>query len=170
MLFEKIEEKKAFAATAHSDQNLDEIMVFGSYKFFQKNVSFYRHLISPGLMFRSDAQKFKTRVLYHLCGLESMAALSFCAAAQKLKARSVCGVATSIRVVGWACVDCSSGESFVVSGMRERGESEMMLAYDDGLRQSDLGQEQNKRGDGQARVARGLRARVLEACAECTQG
>ena len=112
MLFEKIEEKEAFAATAHSDQNLDEIMVFGSYKFFQKNVSFYRHLISPGLMFRSDAQKFKTRVLYHLCGLESMAALSFCAAAQKLKARSVCGVATSIRVVGWACVDCSSGESF----------------------------------------------------------
>lgn len=54
-------------------------------------------------------------------------------------------------------------------GVPSTEERRHRTAYDNGLRQSDLGQGHTKQGDGEARVARGLRARVLEACGECTR-
>ena len=85
MLFEKIEKKKAFAATAHSNQNFDEIMASCLNKFVQKDVSFDGHRNFLTLKFCAHARKFKMLILYHILLVKSTSALNLSRSFQKRK-------------------------------------------------------------------------------------
>ena len=85
MLLEEIEEKKAFAATSHANQNFDEMVAFCLDKLVQKDVTFDGHRSSPALKLCAFARKFKTIILYHNLLTKSMPALNFCAYTLKIK-------------------------------------------------------------------------------------
>ena len=61
MLLEEIEEKKTLAATSHTHQNLNEMVVLGFDKLVQKDVSFDNHKTVFALKLCANARKFKTQ-------------------------------------------------------------------------------------------------------------
>ena len=89
MLLEEIEEKKTLAATSHTHQNLNEMVVLRFDKLVQKDVSFDNHKTVSALKLCANARKFKTEVVYQFAGFRSSETLNSCAGARKFKAKDV---------------------------------------------------------------------------------
>ena len=112
VLLEEIEEKKTLPAASDSNQDLNEMVVLGSDKLVQKDVSFDDHCRVSVLKLCARARKFKTRIVYQFFVHGASAALNFRAIARKFKAEEV-EMTTDFRIV---LIEIVEGESKVEWG------------------------------------------------------